>query len=360
MTDQPSGRGCSRASSLRRRPRALPLTWVAVLGLALPTLADSPPSPEAQASCRRSYLAFEAARGLEQVRQAAQTPSLMKGAAIYFLTDRLTELIGQDTAVALQVATWAESATGPELSLYLDALRSSKAVQAPAVVSRVLTLAETKADADDRLTALLALETQYRLEPEALERLTVLAKQGQPAAKVARHATRTLGRVMRNDFERTGHFEPYLDKLMELARGSAEPTVRTMALEMAGELEARLPGPAVAALGAVLKEDPDKQLRELAALVLSTGRDTQAVLEHFRQAFPTEKEPCVRRALVLFAARAAGAQALPLLRDFARADPRFKQDVADFQALYAAGHVDFNRVYMNKRQHSTACEGEGR
>jgi hypothetical protein len=113
----------------------------------------------------------------------------------------------------------------------------------------------------------------------------------------------------------------------------------------------------VADLAALMKKDPDPLVRELAALVLSSGRDTQGVLEHFREAFPTEKERCVRWALVRYAVRAGGARALPLLRDFARRDSRFQQDFADFQALYGAGHVDFNHVWMNKRVRHPACEG---
>jgi hypothetical protein len=291
---------------------------------------------------------------------AAQQASARKDeAALGFLSERLTELIGKDSSAALQVVAWAEASTEPELSLYLRAVREAEAVREPAVASRLLTLAETSPEPDRQVMALVALETQHRLEPEPLERLTVLAGRSGPAANVARHAVRTVGRVMESDFQRTGRLEPYLDKLLEVARTSSEPRVRGLAVEMLGYPDARLEGPAVAALAALMKKDPDPLVRELAALVLSSGRDTQAVLEHFRGAFPLEGQRCVRWALVRYAVRAGGAQALPMLRDLSLRDSRFKKDVADFQALYDAGHVDFNHVWLNKQVRHPACEGGG-
>jgi hypothetical protein len=295
---------------------------------------------------------------MEAVRVAAQQASARGDEpALGFLSERLTELIGKDSSAALQVVAWAETATEPELSLYLRAVREAQAVREPAVASRLLSLAETGPDPDRQVMALVALETQQSLKPEALEQLTALAQRSGPSTNVARHAVRTLGRVMENAFQHTGRLEPYVDKLLEVARASPEPAVRGLAVEMLGYPDARLEGAAVASLAALMKKDPNPWVRELAALVLSSGRDTQGVLGHFREAFPAEKERCVRWALVRYAVRAGGAQALPLLRDFARIDPRFQQDLVDFQALYDAGHVDFNHVWMNKRVRHPACEG---
>jgi len=48
-------------------------------------------------------------------------------------------------------------------------------------------------------------------------------------------------------------------------------------------------------------------------------------------------------------------KALPLLKDFARQDARFQPDYAEFKALYDAGQVDFNRVFLDKAIHHR-CE----
>jgi hypothetical protein len=120
---------------------------------------------------------------------------------------------------------------------------------------------------------------------------------------------------------------------------------------MVGYPEARLEGTSFQRLAKLQAEDPDPGVREQAALVMSTGRETQAVLDAFRASFPREKNVCVRWALVRFAVRAAGAQALPLLKDFARQDARFQRDYTEFKALYDAGHVDFNRVFLEKATH---------
>ncbi|HLL03119.1 MAG TPA: HEAT repeat domain-containing protein [Myxococcaceae bacterium] len=335
------------------------LALAVLLGLALTAEARSPEPPRTPA-CRTGYLGFEQGRGLEGLRLAARQASERGDEAeLGFLSERLTELIGKDPAAALQVVGWAETATEPQLSLYLRAVREAEAVREPTVAARLLSLAETAGEPGRQVMALVALETQHRLEPEHLERLKVIARQDGRAAAVAGHAVRTVGRVMEASFQRTGRLEPYVDTLLEVAGTSAEPLVRGLAVEMLGYPDARLESAAVTQLATLMKKDPVPLVRELAALVLSSGRDTQAVLGHFREAFAPEKERCVRWALVRYAVRAGGAQALPLLRDFARIDPRFQPDAADFQSLYGAGHVDFNRVWLNKRVRHPTCDGSG-
>jgi hypothetical protein len=162
--------------------------------------------------------------------------------------------------------------------------------------------------------------------------------------------------VMENDFERTGRLEPYLGKLLEVALDSTEPDVRGLALEMGTYPDARLEGPSLQRVMKLQAEDPDPGVREMAALVMSSGRDTQAVLEAFREAFPREKDLCVRWAIVRYAVRAAGPGALPVLRDFAKQDARFQKDYAEFKGLYDSGQVDFNRVWLGKATHHR-CEG---
>ena len=332
---------------------------LATLGAASASARDERPIPEARLpryTCYAGYLQLEALHGLEGMRAAIRQASARNDpAALRFLEERLAEVIGQDASTALQVVEWAQTAQDPELSLYLRAVRETEAVRDPAVVDRLTTLAETHPDPGHQGLALTALETQHRLEPALLERLTTLARKDTLATGVAMNTVRAIGRVMDNDFQRTGRLEPYLGKLLEVAVDSTEPDVRSLALEMGTYPDARIEGRSLQQLAKLQAEDPDPDVREMAALVMSSGRDTQAVLDAFREAFPREKDKCVRWAIVRFAVRAGGPQALPLLKDFARQDARFQPDYAEFKALYDAGQVDFNRVFLDKAIHHR-CE----
>jgi hypothetical protein len=308
-------------------------------------------------TCYAGYLKLESLHGLEGVRAAIhQALARNDQAALLFLEQRLAEVIGEDAQAALQVLEWAHTTQEPELSLYLRAVRETEAVRAPAVVDRLATMAESHPDPGHQASALVALETQHRFEPAMLERLTTLARKDTLAIGVVMHTVRTIGRVMDNDFQRTGRFDPYMGKLLEVALDSTEPDVRGLAIEMGGYPDARIDGPLLQQLAKLQREDPDADVREMAALVMSSGRDTQAVLDAFGESFPREKNECVRWAIVRYAVRAAGAQALPLLKDFARQDARFQRDHAEFKALYDAGHVDFNRVFLNKASHHRCTE----
>lgn len=303
-------------------------------------------------TCYAGYLKLEAPHGLEGVRAALrQALARNDQAALLFLEQRLAEVIGEDAQAALQVIEWAHTTQEPEMSLYLRAVRETGAVRSPAVVDRLATLAEKHPDPDHQVSALIALETQHRLEPALLERLTTLARKDSPALGVIRHAVRAIGRVMDNDFRRTGRIEPYLGKLLEVALDSTEPVVRGLALEMGTYPDARIEGPSLQQVMKLQREDPDPDVREMAALVMSAGRDTRAVLEAFGKSFPQEKNECVRWAIVRYAVRAAGAGALPLLKDFAKQDARFQRDYTEFKALYDAGHADFDRVFPGKANH---------
>lgn len=354
----PPGPVPETAPSLASRSR-LPLLAV-WMGLSLPASAGAPPSAEkahASPSCQVGYLEFEAVHGLKGVRAAvAQAFTRRDEAAIHFLRERLTELIGKDASRALEVLRWAETSAEPEFTLSLAALREAEAVREASVASRLLVLARTLQDPVRQARVLEALETQHHFEPQALEQLTAWAQREDVVPGLAMHAVRTVGRVMKNDFERTGRFEPYMVKLLEVASSSSDANVRALAVEMSTYLDARLDSASVEALAKRMREDPNAGVREMAALALSSGRDTQAVLKHFREAFPAEKERCVRWALVRYAVRAAGPQALPLLRDFARADRRFQPDAEEFKALYDAGHTDFDRLWPDKKVRHPSCE----
>jgi len=345
---------------LRRAPRWRLAALLTVLGATSASAVDERPIAEPRLpslTCYAGYLKREAPHGLAGVHAAIQQAVARKDqAALRFLEERLAEVIGKDASAALQVVEWAHTAQEPELSLYLRAVRETEAVRAPAVVDRLVTLAESHQDPGHQGTALTALETQHRFEPAMLERLTLLAQRDTLATGVAMNTVRAIGRVMDNDFQRTGRLQPYMDKLLDVAVDSTEPDVRSLALEMGTYPDARIEGKPLQRLAKLLTGDPDPGVREMAALVMSAGRDTQAVLESFREAFPREKDVCVRWALVRYAVRAAGPGALPLLKDFAKQDARFQRDYAEYKALYDAGHVDFNSVFLAKARHHR-CEG---
>ncbi|MCP3136503.1 hypothetical protein [Pyxidicoccus xibeiensis] len=301
-------------------------------------------------TCRAGYLDFEALHGLEGVRAAIrQAAEQNDPAALTFLTERLSEVLGQDANAALQVYTWAETAAEPELSALLGGLRNAEAVKSPLVDVSLLYLAEKHADPVHKARALEALETQERFDEMAMERLATLAKQRNQAPGVAMQAVRTLGRVMQRDFEATGTVTPYMTWLLDIARRARDSNVRTLAVEMGTYPGARLDAEVVTELARLLKEDPSAGVREMAALALSNGRDTDAVLTHFAEAFRAEKSLCVRWAILRYTLRAGGAEALTQVREYARQDRRFAQDAADFEALYRAGHTDFDRLWPDKR-----------
>lgn len=349
--------------------RAHPLAGVLCLAClaAVPAFAQSArtgPAPEQRMprlTCRAGYLDFESVYGLEGLRAAIrQAVEQNDAAALTFLGERLSEVIGRDASAALQVVTWADTATEPEVSLLLGGVRGSEAMKDARVVERLFSMAERHADPGHQVQALVALETQPRLDAAAMDRLAAMAKKDTRPKGVAMSAARTLGRVMDNDFKATGSVTPYLTRLLDIARGSSDADVRTLALEMGTYPGARLDEASVTELARLMREDPDADVREMAALVLSTGRDTEAVLRHYAEAFRTEKSRCVRLAILRYTLRAGGAAALPQVQDYARQDRRFEQDHADFKALYDAGHTDFDRLWLNKRmRHRCPDETEG-
>jgi hypothetical protein len=276
-----------------------------------------------------------------------------------YLRDRLAEMIGDDPARAHQVLAWARDASGPELGVLMGALKDSAAVRDAGVAEKLLAMGEDKTGSIDlRSAALDALETQHHLDARAIGRMKEIALEDD-ADSAAWMATRTIGRVMKEDFERTGVYEPYWRELLSVGKESEETAVQLLALEMPSYADPVIEGESIAALAELLKKDPDRAVREMAAHRLSVTREPDRALAVYREAFPLEKDECVRWAIFRFAARVAGAGALPILADFAAADPRFKQDHDDFLALYATGTVDFARIWTGKVERHQCVYEEG-
>jgi hypothetical protein len=275
-----------------------------------------------------------------------------------YVQDRLAELVGGDVARAMQLLDWAGGAAPRELEVLLGALQKTAAVQDPAVARRLLAMGED-ADAGEhrRATALAALETQERLPADDLARLAEVALDGD-AGDAAWAATRTVGRVMKQDFERTGSYQPYWDQLLAISRTTEDHAVRLLALEMPAYVDPILDDRYIDELAQLLTSAPEREVREMAAFQLGVTEDPDRVVGVFRAAFPKEGDRCVRWAIFRFTVRAAGPRSLPALEEYVRVDRRFRADLDDFRRLYATGVQDFERVWLDKEEHHPCSADE--
>ncbi|QSQ27059.1 HEAT repeat domain-containing protein [Pyxidicoccus parkwayensis] len=357
------------ASSSQDAPSAASGTSAQAVSSAAPTgTAPSAPSthkdgPREQIpmpGCWEGLLELDKSASLDSLRAAlAEAIGANDRFLAEYLKERLTEVVGNDAARGLQLVEWAAAANGPETSLYLEALKAAPAVRNPAVAERLLKLGEDKrAQIATRAAALDTLETQHRFTPESIQRLKAIAMDVD-ADSAAWLATRTLGRVMKEDYERTGNYASYWKELLDIGQTSKDLAVRQLALEMPSYSNPLLDSDSVDQLAELMKKDPDRQVREMSAFRLARTEDPKKALEAYRSAFDTEPSICVRFAMMLYALRAAGADALPLAAEFARKDPRLQQDYVDFKELYAAGTVDWARIWMNKKEYHECVVEEG-
>ncbi|AKQ63481.1 hypothetical protein A176_000393 [Myxococcus hansupus] len=310
--------------------------------------------------CWDGLHAFDASVSMDTFRQAlaAAIGSGDHYLATY-LQERLTELVGTDPARALQVLEWARSASGPELGIYMDALKAAPAVHTSQVAQRLLKMGEDPgATLQQRSAALDALETQRKLTAGDIQRLKTLALD-ETLDSTAWVATRTLGRVMKEDFALTGNYAPYWKELLDIGSTSDDMAVRLLALEMPSYSNPVIGEESFDSLKRILANDRERDVREMAAFRLGLTTKPEQALDIFRDAFEKEHDLCVRWAIFRFAVRASGEKALPLLEQFAAKDPRFTQDYLEFRALYASGTVDFARIWLGKREHHNCLVEEG-
>jgi hypothetical protein len=276
-----------------------------------------------------------------------------------YLQERLTELVGNDSARALQVLEWSKGTSHPELGIYMSALKAAPAVHDPKVSGQLLKMGEEKsATLAERSAALDALETQKRMGASDLKRLKAVALD-ETVDSVAWVATRTMGRVMKEDYERTGTYAPYWKELLDISGKSDDMAVRLLALEMPSYSNPIIGDESFEQLRRTLKSDRERDVREMAAFRLGVTHAPDKALDIYREAFELEHDVCVRWAIFRFAVRVAGAGALPLLQEFAAKDSRFMQDYTEFRDLYASGTVDFARIWLGKPEHHQCLVEEG-
>ncbi|EPX58715.1 hypothetical protein D187_003676 [Cystobacter fuscus DSM 2262] len=310
--------------------------------------------------CWEGVAEFDKNGSLDTFRQALSAAAAAGDSdLLLYLQERLTELIANDAGKALQVLEWAEKSAPPELGVYMEAMKHAPAVQQPQVVERLLKMGEDPgAQLGTRAAAVDALETQKRLSPTNIQRLKALAME--PATDSAGWvATRTIGRVMKEDYERTGTFAPYWNELLDVGEKSEDLAVRLLALEMPSYSDPLIGDETMDRLASIMRKDPERDVREMAAFRLAVTGEPQKALEAYRTAFPLEKDECVRWALFRFAVRAGGPEALPLLQQMAAQDARFAQDYQDFKRLYAEGTVDFARIWLGVQERHRCTIEEG-
>ncbi|AKQ69562.1 hypothetical protein A176_006474 [Myxococcus hansupus] len=310
---------------------------------------EEPPPPRfEEAVCWRELERFDAAVSMENFRAWA-APLLASGDSLVtdYLTERLSELIGNDADRATEVLTWARDAGADEFEVLLAALRRSEAVHHGQVTTRMLAQGmDATLEGGRRAGILSALDTQKRFDPSALDTLKTFAKDP-VSGEAGWAATRTIARVMKRDFEGRGNVAPYMDALLAIGTESPDENIRYLALSTPMHATPVLDEQTRAQYAKVLTQEGSPDGREAAAHNLSVSGNRQEVLDLFSEAFGNERDTCVRWALFRFAARASGREALPVMAQMAMADPRFQPLYQIFEQLYASGHHDFVRLWNN-------------
>lgn len=335
-------------------PHISPALFAALSLSAQETVEEQLPQP----GCWHGVLALDRSGSLAELREALRA-ALASGDTflLAYVKDRMVEVVGDDASKALELLGWAKASSNPELMLYMEVLKDTSAVHKPEVADRLLDLATSGESPDLRSAALCGLETQRELDAEGLGALKGIAL-NDPSAPTAWVATRTLGQVMKENMARGGDPAPYWRELLDIGRSGPDEAVRALALEMPSYSELLLDSDSVTSVGALLRNDPDPLVREMAAHRLSVSGDPERALAALRAAFAGEPTLCVRWAIFRFSVRAAGAEALPALAEFARVDPRFVPEYQDFQRLYASGIADFSRIWLEKPER-IQCGPEG-
>jgi hypothetical protein len=262
-----------------------------------------------------------------------------------FLKDRLRELIGKDPAHAIEVLSWAREASGKSFGIFLMAVRDSEAVHEPQVAARLMDMGLDNSIAAERRAGLLsALDTQKRLAPAALDKLTTFANDP-VSGEAGWAAARTIARVMKREFKQNANITPYMDKLLTIGAQSPDEQIRYLGQMMPMHAAPLLSAEETERFAKILVGEGNEDGRDAAAHNLSLSLDKGRVLDLFARTFETEQSLCVKWALFRFSARTAGKRALPVMANMAAMDPRFQAIYQDFEKIYASGTLDFVRVF---------------
>jgi hypothetical protein len=310
--------------------------------VAVPSFAEDDAPPEAPV-CWSGLPALGITTDLADLPRAIQAALWADDQELLdFLRDRLTELVGADPTRAGLVLDWIAGLDSREvIAVLAEGLSSSEAVHLPAVRDRLLAMAANVADLEHQAAALAMLGTQRTFDQGTIERLAEVALTT-PEPENSLYAVKTLGEVMRRDCgEGCGR---YVDGVLKVGTGSADLEVQRFSVEMVADLPRSMSDQAVGQLDQMLQQNAVGPTRQLASLAIArTGRPDRA-LEIYRRAFFVEPDFCTRVAFFRDAAAAAGARALPLMAEFAAAEPDLKDDYALFADLYGRGVVAYDRI----------------
>jgi hypothetical protein len=328
--------------------------------------AQPPPTPKPKEdvlpmpNCWSGLLEYDRNVSFENFRQVLENAIAVGDRMLAtYLQERLSDMIGEDPTRALQVLAWAKQATHPAIGIYMEGLKGSAAIHNPRVVEEVLQMGEDKgATLGQRGAAMDVLDVQKRFTPATLSRVKAIAMD-ESLDSAALLATRTIGRVMKNDYESSGNFSPYWNELMDVAEKSEDLSVRMLALEMPSYSDPLLDKKSMERLNRLMTTESERDMRLHAAHRLAFTEDPQKSLEYYREAFSKEHDLCLRWSMMLFAFRAVGVEALPLAAQFAQQDPRLAQDYEDFKRLYADGTADWGRILPNKPEYHPCIVEEG-
>lgn len=262
-----------------------------------------------------------------------------------FLKERLQELVGNNPAHALEVLEWSRDAQGKSFGVYLMAVRDSEAVHQPQVATKLLDMGlDNSLPSERRAGVLSALDTQKKLAPAALDKLTTLANDP-VSVDAGWAAARTIARVMKREFKQNASITPYMDKLLTIGAASPDEQVRYLGQMMPMHAAPLLDAAETERFAQILIGEGNEDGRDAAAHNLSLSLDKAKVLDLFAKTFETEKSLCVKWALFRFSARTAGKRALPVMANMVAMDSRFQGIYQDFEKIYASGTLDFIRVY---------------
>ena len=278
------------------------------------------------------------------------------------LRDRLVELVGDDVARAQRVLGWIRASRDhDEIALYAEALSLTEAVHSAPIRERILDIAEDRRDVEHQGAALAMLETQRSLDRRALDRIVEVGRTSSDDGN-AEYAIKTIGAVMERGC-RGSDCERYMRGALDVAASSTDATQR-LAVEMLSTAPARMPEQIVARTAEIMRESPTAWTRQLAALAIAMSAPPARALEVLRDAFFAETHFCTRVSIFRDAAAAAGSAALPLMADFARAQPELAEAYRLFEEVYRSGVVAYDRVVSRLFDHvfpecSEAQDGDG-
>lgn len=261
---------------------------------------------------------------------------------LQFLTERLGEMLRADPSLANAVLDWARaSQEHGVIAAYAAAIADSGAANRADVRSQLLAMAADSADLEHQGAALAMLEGASSLNAGEIDSIVAAGRSVHQDFN-SQLAMRTLGVVMERDCAQ-GCAE-YVDGILDIAEGVPDPDAQRFAAELMTMVPDALPPRAVSALSLQLSESPDAWTRQMASLALASNGATDDVLAIFRDAFARETDFCTRVALFRDAAAAGGPEALPLMKEFAQAEPELLDDYQLFVRVYESGVVAFDQV----------------